>query len=170
MSGLLSNRLGVPLFLTRIFHLKELHMLNRGHRNGLSSCRLGCHLGSRFGCTLGGFGTRFGSRFGRGLQPLWHAVCLRNIAGENTIFRRQKHLPTPYTTSTLCPHTHALSLSSSTPFGRPLSTDISDDTSDLLQSVRHGMPALTRTLKNQCHHYHFPMNLPEMVKEGWKEG
>ena len=36
---------------------EELHMLNRGHRNGLSSCRpgcrLGCHLGSKFGCTVG---------------------------------------------------------------------------------------------------------------------
>ena len=31
MSGLLSNRLGVPLCLTRAFHLKELHALNRGH-------------------------------------------------------------------------------------------------------------------------------------------
>ena len=41
---------------------------------------------------------------------------------------------------------------------------------NLLQSVRHGMPALTLTLKYQCHHHHFPMNLPEMVKEGWKEG
>ena len=62
MASLLSNRLGLPLFLTQVFHLKELHMLNRGHRNGLSSCR--------FGCTLGGFGTRFGSfggRFGSGL-------------------------------------------------------------------------------------------------------
>ena len=37
MSGLLSNRLGVPLFLMRIFHLQKLHMLTRGHRNGLSS-------------------------------------------------------------------------------------------------------------------------------------
>uniref|UniRef100_A0A7S4CVK0 Uncharacterized protein n=1 Tax=Eutreptiella gymnastica TaxID=73025 RepID=A0A7S4CVK0_9EUGL len=62
----------------------------------------------------------------------------------------------------------APSLSCSTPLGRPLSTDISDDTSHPLQPVRHGMPALTRTLKNQCHHYHFPMNLPEMVKEGGK--
>ena len=26
-------------------------MLNRGHRNGVSSCRLGYHLGSRFGCS-----------------------------------------------------------------------------------------------------------------------
>ena len=77
----------------RVFDLGELHMLNRGHRNGLSSCRfgcrLGCHLGSRFICALGGFGTRFdsfgrrlGNRFGRGLQPLWQVVCLRNIAGE----------------------------------------------------------------------------------------
>ena len=41
MSGLLSNRLGVPLFLTQVFHLKELHMLNRGHRNGLSSLNVG---------------------------------------------------------------------------------------------------------------------------------
>ena len=44
---------------------------------------------SRFGCTLGGFGPSFGSfggwvgsRFGRGLQPLWHAVCLWYIMGE----------------------------------------------------------------------------------------
>ena len=39
---------------------------------------------------------------------------------------------------------------------------------NLLQSVRHGMTALTLTLRYQSHH--FPMNLPEMVKEGWKEG
>jgi hypothetical protein len=93
MSGLLSNRLGVPLLVTQVFQLKELHMLNRGHRNGLSSCRFGCrsscHLESRFGCTLGGFGTRLGSfggrlgsRLGRGRRPLWHAVCLRNIRVE----------------------------------------------------------------------------------------
>ena len=33
---------------------------------------------------------------------------------------------------------------------------------NLLQSVRHGMTALTLslTLKYQSHHYHFPMNLP----------
>ena len=41
MSGLLSNRLGVPLFLTQVFHLTELHMLNRGHKNGLSSLTIG---------------------------------------------------------------------------------------------------------------------------------
>ena len=41
---------------------------------------------------------------------------------------------------------------------------------NLLQSVRHGMTTLTLTLKYQSHHYHFPINLPEMVKEGWKEG
>ena len=41
---------------------------------------------------------------------------------------------------------------------------------NLLQSMRQGMPALTLTLKYQCHHYHFAMNLLEMVKEGWKEG
>ena len=44
-------------FLAGVSDSEELHMLNRGHRNGLSSCmlgcRLGCHLGSRFGCTLG---------------------------------------------------------------------------------------------------------------------
>ena len=28
-----------------VFDSEELHMLNRGHRNGLSSCRLGCRLG-----------------------------------------------------------------------------------------------------------------------------
>ena len=32
------------------------------------------------------------------------------------------------------------------------------------------MAALTLTLRYQCHHYHFPMKLPEMVKNGWKEG
>ena len=51
-SALLGNRLG-PLFLAGVFDSEEVHMLNRGHRNGLSSCRLGCHLGNRFGCTLG---------------------------------------------------------------------------------------------------------------------
>ena len=52
MSGLLSNRLCVPLFLTRVFHLKELHMLNRGQRNGLSSCRFGCRLGCHLAAGL----------------------------------------------------------------------------------------------------------------------
>jgi hypothetical protein len=52
-SALLRNRLCVPLFLAGVFDSEELHMLNRGLRNGLSRCRLGCHLGSRFGCTLG---------------------------------------------------------------------------------------------------------------------
>ena len=111
MSGLLSNSLGVPLFLTRVFHLKELHMLNRGHRNGLSSCgfggRLGCHLGSTFGCTLGRFGTRFGSfggRSGRGHQPLWQAICLRTIAGEIQFSVGKNICQTICTRSTLCPH------------------------------------------------------------------
>ena len=115
MSGLLSNRLGVPFFLTRVFHLKELHMLTRGHRNGLSSCRFGCrlrcHLGSRFGCTLGGFGTKFGSfggrlgsMFDRGLQPLRHAVCLRKIVDEIQFSVGKNICQTPCTTSTLCPH------------------------------------------------------------------
>ena len=47
MSGLLSNRLGVLLFLTREFHLKELDMLNRGHRNGLSSLNVGIDTSTR---------------------------------------------------------------------------------------------------------------------------
>ena len=45
----------MPLFLAGVFDFEELHVLSRGHRNGLSSCRLGC----RLGCHLG-------SRFGRG--------------------------------------------------------------------------------------------------------
>ena len=52
-SALLINRLCEPLFLAGVFDSEELHMLNRGHRYGLSSCRLGYHPGSRFGCTLG---------------------------------------------------------------------------------------------------------------------
>ena len=52
-SALLRNRLCVPLFLVGVFDSEELCMLNRGQKNGLSSCRRGCHLGSRFGCTLG---------------------------------------------------------------------------------------------------------------------
>ena len=51
-SAFLGEGLCLPLFLAGVFDSDELHMLNRGHRNGLSSCRLGCHLGSRFGCTL----------------------------------------------------------------------------------------------------------------------
>ena len=93
MSGLLSNRLGVPLFLMRVCHRKELHMLNKDHRNGLSSCRFGC----RLGCHMG-------SRFGMGLQPLWHAVCLRNIAGEIQFSGGKNISQTPYTTSTLRQH------------------------------------------------------------------
>ena len=65
-SALLRDRPCVPLFLAGVFD-----MLNRGHRNRLSSCRLGCHLGSRFGMRFGSFGGRLGSRLGRGLQPLW---------------------------------------------------------------------------------------------------
>ena len=42
----------MPLFRAGVFDSEGLHMLNRGHRNGLSNCRLGCQLGSRFGCTL----------------------------------------------------------------------------------------------------------------------
>ena len=70
-TALLRGRLCSPLFLAGVFDSDERHMLNRGHRNGLSSyrlgCRLGCHLGSRFGCTLGsGFGTRLAA-LGAGL-------------------------------------------------------------------------------------------------------
>ena len=38
-------------------------MLNKGHRNGLSSCRVGCRLGCGLGC-------RFGTRFGAGLAAV----------------------------------------------------------------------------------------------------
>ena len=111
MSGLMSNKLGVPPFLTRVLDLRKVHMPSRGHRNGRYSCSFGCHLGSRFGCTLGGFGTRFGScggrlgsRFGRGLQPLWQAVCLRNITAEIIFPVGNNICQNPYTTSSLCPH------------------------------------------------------------------
>ena len=48
------------------FDFEELHMLNMGHKNGLSGCRLGCRpsrdLCSRFGCTPSlVFCTTFGS-------------------------------------------------------------------------------------------------------------
>ena len=57
-------------------------MLNKGHRNGLSGCRLGCRLGRGFGTTFGSFGSKLGSRLGKGRQPLWQAVCPRNITHE----------------------------------------------------------------------------------------
>ena len=50
-SALLRDRLCVLLFLARVFHFEELHMINRGHWNGLS--RLGCYLDRRLCCTLG---------------------------------------------------------------------------------------------------------------------
>ena len=40
-----------PLFLARVLDFEELHVLNKGHWNGLSSRRLGCQLGS-LGCLL----------------------------------------------------------------------------------------------------------------------
>ena len=56
-SALRRDRLCMSFSLARVFDFEELHMLNKGHWNGLSTCRLGCrlgcHLGSRFGCTLG---------------------------------------------------------------------------------------------------------------------
>ena len=49
--ALLSGGLCVPLFLARPFDVEELHMLHRGHWNGLPSrmrgCRLGCDVGQR---------------------------------------------------------------------------------------------------------------------------
>ena len=76
---------------------------------------------------------RHGSRFGRGLQPLWHAVCLRNIAG-NIQFSVGKNIcQTPYTTSTLCPYNlsvgRTVTVFLNTIWGS-LSTDVSDDTSE----------------------------------------
>ena len=51
------DKLCVPIFLRGAFDAKEQHILNKGHRNGFSGCRLGsklgCHLGRSFGCTLG---------------------------------------------------------------------------------------------------------------------
>ena len=44
-SALLKDRLCVPVFLAGVFDSEGLHTPNRGHRNGLSSCRLGCTLG-----------------------------------------------------------------------------------------------------------------------------
>ena len=38
------HRLCVPPFLARVLDFAQLHVLNRGHWNGLSSCRLGRHL------------------------------------------------------------------------------------------------------------------------------
>ena len=48
-SALLRNWLCVPPFLAGVFDYEELRMLNRGHSNARSSCRLGCYLGSRLG-------------------------------------------------------------------------------------------------------------------------
>ena len=60
-SALLTNMLCVQFFLVGVFDFEELLMLHRGHRNGLSSCRLGCRLGCHLGCRLG---CHIGSRFG----------------------------------------------------------------------------------------------------------
>ena len=178
MLGLLSNRLGVPLFLMRVFRLKELHMLTRGHGNGLSSCRsgsrLGCHLGSRFGCMLGGFGTRFGS-FGGRLGSSFrfcpfntqsrhgsHWVFIHTIVGvQGPCFHC--HLPNPIrheqplpTQSQCRTHCHCLLQHH---LGDYYQQMLAMTHQNLLQSVRHGMTALTLTLKYQSHHCHFPMNL-----------
>ena len=55
-SGLQRGRHCVPPFLVLELNFEELHMLNGGLQNGLSSHRLGCRLacdpGGRFGCTL----------------------------------------------------------------------------------------------------------------------
>ena len=47
-SGLLRDKHCVPLFEAQAFHFEQLHMLNKGPWNGISSCRFGCHLGGRF--------------------------------------------------------------------------------------------------------------------------
>ena len=74
-SALLSDALCVPLFLVRVFDSEELHMLNRGHWNGVSSCRLGCPLGCRLGA----------------------AALVEGLASG------MRHL-SPYPTRILCPH------------------------------------------------------------------
>ena len=88
-------------------------MLNRGHRDGLSSCRLGCRLGSRFGCSFGcrpfwtrfcSVGSRLGSRLGRGFQPLWQVFWLRNVTREIQFPIGKNICQSPYSTRTLCPH------------------------------------------------------------------
>ena len=68
-SALLRDRLCVPLLLAGVVDSEEMHMLNRGHRNGVSSCRLGCHLGSRFACTLGEGLAALGAGLAGGSSP-----------------------------------------------------------------------------------------------------
>ena len=86
----------------------------------------------------------FRSRFGRGLQPLWQAVCLKNITFEIHFPVGENICRSPYTMCTLCPHNHtmsvsdALSLTFSTPLGKPASTDVNDDTSESVPSCEAG--------------------------------
>ena len=44
MCGEIESAIGsVCHFLAGVFDTEDLHILNSGHRNGLSSCRLGCN-------------------------------------------------------------------------------------------------------------------------------
>ena len=47
--GLMERQAPCATFLARALKFEELHILNRGHWNGLSNCRLDCHFGSTVG-------------------------------------------------------------------------------------------------------------------------
>ena len=59
----------------------ELHILDRGHWNGLSSCRLGCRLGSRLAALLG-------QGLARGLAALGAGCAAGLIGGFNPCGKR----------------------------------------------------------------------------------
>ena len=76
-----------PPFLAGVLDSEALHMLDRGHRNGL----------------------RLQAGLGRGLQPTRQAVCLRNIAREVQLSTGEIFSLSPYPTHTRCPHNLSVS-------------------------------------------------------------
>ena len=116
-------------------------MLSRSHRHGCSRCRLGCHLAAGLAALLieglaqglEALGAGLASRLARGPSPCGKQVASGRLRVKYN-FPLVKTFASPHTPHTLFAHTISvsdeLSRSSSTPLGRPLSTDVTDETSE----------------------------------------
>ena len=187
------DRLRAPLFLVRVFDSEELHMLSRSHRHGCSRCRLGCHLAAGLAALLieglaqglEALGAGLASRLARGPSPCGKQVASGRLRAKYK-FPLVKTFASPHTPHTLFAHTISvsdeLSRSSSTPLGRPLSTDVSDETSESVASCEASVASCEASVAS-CEASDVdpypdpevpvptrsPSDEPEMVTEDWKE-
>ena len=123
------NRLCLPLFLVGKLDCEHAQHGPLEWARCRLGCRLGCHLARGFGMRLGSTG--LDNRFGWGGRALGKRFAPETSRIKYNLSSKMFTKPHTHThehsspTSPWCP----LSLPSSTPFGRPLSTDMRDSTS-----------------------------------------